>query len=114
MAGTIIVGVILALMFLVAFSEWFFHLTSSVNQLIPSGFGFYSRLIKWSLGGLFFMAMVFWVLSMAYECPKGDRREGAFTVMDCTVYWEVRGLIAGSSAAAIKEQVIDGSDQFDY
>lgn len=85
MTSTIALGVILALVFLVSFTEWFYHLIVGVNQLIPSGYGFYFNVAKFTAGGVSFMAMVFWSLSMVYECPK-ETREGIFTYLDCTVY----------------------------
>jgi len=113
MAGTIIVGVILALMFLVAFSEWFFHLASGVNELIPSGFQFYTRLFRWILMAFLFMAMVFWTLSMVYECPRGNKRKGVFALMDCTVYWEIRARLVGVPASTLQEG-LNSTDEFYY
>jgi hypothetical protein len=111
MVGTVIVGVFLALMFLVSFSEWFFHLAVGVEELMPSGLDYYSRLAKWGLVGLLFMAMVFWILSMVYECPKGEKREGIFGYMDCTVYWEVRARSEGRDVGVLMEEVTKGVDQ---
>lgn len=114
MTGTIIVGVILALMFLVAFSEWFFHLATGVNELIPSGFNYYFRLAKWIGGAALLMTMVFVSLSVVYECPKGGDREGLFALIDCTAYWEVRGRMVGVSGSTLEQEVLDSRNQFDY
>ena len=90
MAGSVFFGVILAIMFLAAFSEWFVHLVMGVYELIPSGYQFYSQIVSWLIISVVFMAVVFFTLAVVYECPKGEKREGVFALMDCSVYWRLR------------------------
>lgn len=108
MSGVTIVGVILAVVFLVSFSEWFYHLVKGANELIPSGYGFYFNVFKFMAGGLSFMAVVFWSLSMVYECPKPNR-EGIFEYMDCRVYYQAKARTQGLFPAGQDGVVIDES-----
>ena len=107
MSGTIIVGIILSITFLVSFSEWFYHLVVGVNELIPYGYGFYFNIFKFSAGGLSFMALVFWTLSMVYECPKPNR-EGIFEYMDCRVYYQAKARSQG-----LTQPFLDGTNEID-
>lgn len=90
MAGSVFLGVVLAIMFLAAFSEWFVHLATGVYELIPSGYQFYSQIVSWLVISAVFMAVVFFILAVVYECPRGEKREGVFALMDCSVYWQIR------------------------
>mgnify|MGYP001559088882 FL=1 len=108
MTGTIVVGVILSLMFLVSFTEWFYHIAAGVNEVIPSGALFYPSLIRMVVFSVLFIGIVLLVLSLAYECPKGDdEREGFFAYLDCTLYWQIRAKMAGVSVLTIQEQVLE-------
>lgn len=96
MNWTVITGVIIALMFLVSFSQWFYELVSGFHAAITQDLYVAYRTGVWVTGGIVFMIAVFWVLAMVQECPDltGDK-PGVFAYMDCRVYWQVNKLLTG-------------------
>lgn len=94
MSGTIIVGLIIAVMFLASFTEWFYHLAIGINEALVRDIFFYYRLGVWIAGGVLFMGGMFWVLALNTECPLLEKeRPGIFKYLNCDVYWKGRSLI---------------------
>jgi len=91
MNWVIIVGVLIGLMFLVAFSSWFYHVVVGINALIIEDVFVGYRIFGWGIGALVFMAMIFWLNALVAECPTPEsEREGIFVYLDCRVYdWAI-------------------------
>lgn len=106
MIATIIVGVLIALMFLVSFSEWFYHVAAGIDSLLVKDLYVYYRLSLWIGGSLLFMAIVFWTLAMVKECPTLSEKKGVFRYLNCQAYWEVRGSLEGRNAESIKQEIL--------
>lgn len=96
MNWTVITGVIIALMFLVSFSQWFYELIAGFNAAVTRDIYVAYRTSLWVVGGILFMIGVFWVLAIVQECPdlNGDK-PGVFAFMDCRVYWQANKLLTG-------------------
>lgn len=91
MNWTIVVGVIISLMFLVSFTEWFYHLASGMDALIVSDSFEGYNIMKLGISSMLFMVFVFWIVATFYECPTPEEeREGLFAYMDCTIYSKVK------------------------
>lgn len=111
MNWTVVVGVIIALMFLTAFTEWFYHLIAGANALIveDSFVGF--RIFKMGMSSVLFMAALLWVLAMFYECPTPEEeREGIFAYMDCTLYGWVKKSPLGAYIPKPTDESVDEED----
>ncbi len=98
MSWTVVTGIIIALMFLVSFSQWFYELISGLNGIIVEDIYVVYRTIAWGLGSILFMGAVFWILAIVKECPDlSGERPGIFAYMDCRLYWQGRKLVTGQS-----------------
>lgn len=87
MNWVVVVGVILALMFLTAFTNWFYHVVAGVNALITEDLFVGYRIVFWGLGGLLLMGGIFWINALIQECPTPEEdREGVFALLDCSIY----------------------------
>lgn len=111
MIGTVIVGVIISLMFLVSFSEWFYHLVIGIDELLVKDLYIYYRISLWVGGGILFMAIVFWSLAMVKECPMMREKEGVFKYLNCSAYWQVRSRFEGVSSETIQERILIEQEQ---
>lgn len=108
MTGTIVVGVVIALMFLVSFTQWFYHLAVGLDNIIVRDVYASYRIGGWILGGVVFVAGVFWVLSLVNECPTVDEeKEGIFAYLNCDVYWEGKSLLANERVSVLKEEAAE-------
>jgi hypothetical protein len=87
MNWVVVVGVIIALMFLVAFTNWFYHIFAGINALIVEDLFVGYRIFGWGVGALLLMGGIFWINALIQECPTPEEdREGIFTLLDCRVY----------------------------
>lgn len=85
----IVVGVILAIIFLVAFSEWFYGLIGGVKSLVLDDVLYYYRIAGVSFLSILFMTGVFMAIAYINECPN-EKREGLFTGLSCEKYMSIR------------------------
>jgi hypothetical protein len=108
MNWVVIVGVIIALMFLVSFTTWFFHLFAGVDALAGGGPTRGFKLVTWTFWGLLFMGSIFWGNAMINECPTPEElREGVFVYLDCTVYdYAARKTPLGQYFPEIRETLV--------
>lgn len=83
------VGIILAIIFLVAFSEWFYHLAVGWREIVIDDVYFNYRIIGVSLFSMLVIGSTF--LGMAYvtECPN-EKREGVFAKLRCEEYLKIK------------------------
>ncbi len=114
MTGTIVVGVIISLMFLVSFTEWFYHIAAGVNEVAVRDLFFFYRIGGWIVGGILFIGGVFWILALTNECPVvGRERVGIFRYLNCDVYWEMRSFVEGKSVPLLMEEAANKSPKLD-
>lgn len=107
MSGTIILGVLVCLMFLVAFSQWFYVLALSVDEVIERDIFFHSRVLKWVGGSLLFMFVVFWVVAYLSECRRPEEISGIFKIMDCRPYTSIRTVLEERGLVTPQQEVIE-------
>lgn len=97
MNWVIITGIIIALMFLAAFTNWFYHLLAGTSALIVKDIYFGYRIFGWGFFAILIMAGVFWTNAMIQECPTPpEDREGVFVYLDCRVYTWAKTTTLGS------------------
>ena len=85
----VIVGVILAVIFLVSFSGWFYNLVSGAKQLVLDDEYIGYRIVGTTIASFVFMVIVFIGIATASEC-KNDKREGVFASLNCEEYLSIR------------------------
>jgi hypothetical protein len=85
----VIVGIILALIFLVSFSEWFYNLVSGARQLVLDDQFFGYRIVGTTIVSIAFMVVVFFGIATVSEC-KNEKREGLFASLRCDEYLSIR------------------------
>jgi hypothetical protein len=106
--GSILVGVIIALMFLASFTEWFYHVILGVNETVIKDIFFNYRIGVWIAMGVSFFVGMFWLLSMTQECPLVDQEKvGIFKYMNCDVYWQARSLFEGKPVSLLLKEAAD-------
>ena len=85
----VIVGVILAVMFLGVFSEWFYHLAQGVREVVLDDVYFNYRILGASLVSILIVVVAFVGIATVNEC-KEDEREGIFASLKCEEYLSLR------------------------
>ncbi|KKT37983.1 MAG: hypothetical protein UW62_C0030G0006 [Candidatus Collierbacteria bacterium GW2011_GWB1_44_35] len=85
----VIVGVILALIFIVAFSGWFFHLASGWNQFVLDDIYFKYRIFAATFLSISVITATFIGMAYAFECPN-EEREGIFASLNCADYRNIK------------------------
>lgn len=79
------VGIIVAIIFLVAFSEWFYHLVVGLKGFVLDDVFFRYRIIGISLLSFLVMGGTFYGMALTNEC-KNEVREGIFANLNCEEY----------------------------
>lgn len=90
MSTPVIVGVLLALMFLVAFSQWFVNLMMGMNEAVLDDKYFHYRIIGASLLTLLLFVGSFVGIATVMECPGTETKEGVFANLACEQYLTVK------------------------
>lgn len=85
----VVVGLLLALMFVVSFSSWFYNLVSGAKRLVLDDEFFGYRIAGTTIASLVFMFIVFIGIATVSEC-KNEKREGIFSSLKCEEYLSVR------------------------
>lgn len=85
----VIVGVILAIMFLTTFSSWFYNFAKGLNALVLDDVFYTYRIVFASLLTIVLMVGSFYVISLVNECPKQDR-VGVFAGLRCESYLQLK------------------------
>lgn len=85
----VIVGIIVAVVFLVAFSEWFYHLISGWKEYVLDDVFFRYRIAGMSLLSIAIMSGTFYGMALINECPN-ETREGIFAKLDCEEYQKIK------------------------
>jgi hypothetical protein len=85
----VVVGLILAVIFMVSFSGWFYNLVSGAKQLVLDDEFFGYRIFATTAASLVFMVIVFMGIATVNEC-KNEKREGVFASLKCEEYQDLR------------------------
>ncbi|HCQ31378.1 TPA: hypothetical protein DIU27_03285 [Candidatus Collierbacteria bacterium] len=85
----IVVGVILAIIFLVAFSEWFYHMVAGWGEIVIDDVYFKYRIAGVTLFSFVIISMTFFGMAIVTECPN-EQREGPFAGLRCEEYLKIK------------------------
>jgi len=85
----VIVGIVIAIIFLVAFSEWFYNLVSGWKEFVLDDVFFKYRIAGISLLSFLVMGGTFYGMALVNECPEGNR-EGLFANLNCEQYSSIK------------------------
>lgn len=83
------VGILLAIIFLVAFSEWFYHLVKGWEEIVIDDVYFKYRIIAASVVSMMTVSATFFGMAMITECPN-ENREGVFENLRCEEYLKIK------------------------
>lgn len=85
----VIVGITLAIIFLVAFSEWFFHLVQGWGEIVLDDVYFRYRVIGVTIFSIVIFTSTFFSMALITECPNQER-EGVFARLRCDEYLKIK------------------------
>lgn len=106
METPVIVGVMIALMFLVIFSEWFYNLSKGLSEVVIDDQFYGFRVFVASLLSIGFVVGMFFLISVVNKCPKeSEERVGIFSSLNCDGYLELKA--ATEIIFKAKDQGID-------
>ena len=104
----VVVGVILAVMFLVAFSGGFYHLASGWNEFVIDDIYFKYRILAATVMSIVVITATFLGMAYAFECPN-EEKVGLFASLNCADYRSVKtgteSLFKKSSVKVEEQQV---------
>ena len=83
------VGIVVAIIFLVAFSEWFFHLVKGWGQIVIDDVFFKYRIVGVSIFSMVIISSTFFGMAIITECPN-EVREGVFAKLRCDEYLRIK------------------------
>ncbi len=89
MAMPVVVGVIIALMFLITFSGWFYEFASGLHELVLDDMFFSYRIIGASVISILILGGSFYTISLVNQCPRQER-EGIFAGLNCDSYLKLK------------------------
>lgn len=85
----VVVGIIVSIIFLVAFSEWFYHLIQGWNEFVLDDVYFGYRIAGISFLSILVMSATFYAMALINECPN-EKREGLFEGLNCEQYAKIK------------------------
>jgi hypothetical protein len=94
----VIVGIVVATIFLIAFSEWFYHMVTGWRDIVLDDIYFHYRIVGVSLLSILVMSGTFYGMALVNECPN-EVREGIFAKMNCEAYSKI---VAGTENMLLK------------
>ena len=97
----VIVGIVVAVIFLVAFSEWFYNLVSGWKEFVLDDIFFRYRIAGMSLLSILVMSGTFYGMALVNECPN-EERVGLFANLNCDQYAKIK---ADAEGLLIKENI---------
>lgn len=83
------VGILVAIIFLVAFSEWFFHLVEGWGEIVIDDVYFKYRIIGVTILSIVIISTTFMGMAYVTECPN-ETREGFFAKLNCEEYLKIK------------------------
>jgi hypothetical protein len=84
----VVVGIVVAIIFLMAFSEWFYHLASGWREFVLDDVFFKYRIVGASLLSIVVMSGTFYSMALFNECDK-ETRVGVFANLNCEEYTKI-------------------------
>lgn len=84
----VIIGVLLAIISLVVFSEWFYHTALGWHEVVLDDSYFKYRVLGATLFSLFVIGSTVIVMAYTTEC-KNDDREGVLARLNCEEYQKI-------------------------
>ena len=85
----VIVGVVLAIIFLIVFSEWFYHTFVGWREVVIDDRLYKLRIFGASLFSMFVIFASFMGMAYVTKCPN-ETREGAFERLNCDEYKKIK------------------------
>lgn len=85
----VVVGVLIAVILLVTFSGWFFHLSAGWGQIIVDDVYFKYRILGATVISGLIVTATFFGIAYAIECPAGET-DGVTRGMNCGQYRKIR------------------------
>lgn len=85
----VIVGILVAIIFLIAFSEWFYHLVTGWKEIVLDDIYFLYRIAGVSLFSIFVMSATFYGMALFNECDS-KTREGIFAKLNCEEFSKIK------------------------
>lgn len=85
----IVVGIVVAIIFLVAFSQWFYHLIVGWENFVLDDVYFKYRIAGVSFLSIMVMSGAFFGMALINECPNTER-QGIFAKLDCEKYTKIK------------------------
>lgn len=85
----VIIGVIIAAMFLITFTGWFVSLAAGLKEFVLDDVYFYYRIFGAGLVSTLVMVGAFFAIATIKECPN-QIREGLFAGLKCDSYLKLR------------------------
>lgn len=85
----VVVGVLVAIIFMISFSEWFYHTFVSWREVIVDDRLFKFRVFGATLFSLFIISISFVGAAYISKCPQTDR-EGIFERLKCDEYQKIK------------------------
>lgn len=83
------VGIIVAIIFMVAFSGWFYHLVVGWQDFVLDDVMFRYRIAGVSLLSILVMSGTFYGVALVNECPN-EERAGIFAKLNCSEYSKIK------------------------
>lgn len=91
MSMPVIVGLLLTVMFLISFSQWFYSLFKGWREIIIDDMFLIYRIVGATILSVGIMFAGFWIIATVNECKEIEvEREGIFKQLNCKEYWEIR------------------------
>lgn len=84
----VVVGMLVAIIFLIAFSEWFYFTLSGWNQVILDDKLYKYRVFGATILSLFIVMATFFGAAYATKCTQVER-EGVFSRLNCEEYRQI-------------------------
>lgn len=85
----VVVGIIVAIIFLVAFSEWFYHLVEGWKEIVIDDVYYVYRIVGVSVFSMLVIGSTFFGMAIITECPN-ENREGVFARLRCEEYLKIK------------------------
>lgn len=82
------VGVLVAIIFLIAFSEWFYFTLSGWNQVIIDDRLYKYRVFGASVISVMIIFATFWGAALVTKCTETER-QGLFSKLNCEEYRQI-------------------------
>lgn len=83
------VGVLVAIIFLIVFSEWFYHTFIGWKEVIIDDMMFKFRIFGATILSLLIISASFWGAAYISKCPS-EQREGVFEKLNCEEYKKIK------------------------